>query len=371
METSKIKLTSNAKHRTIATEYEDENLTFLAFLTIFKQLKMKEKLNFKIMKNQILFAFLFLIASSVFLSCSNSKAPTDAEGRPLIIKLGTIDSDLVETTPVVFNGEVYRFEYVRAKYWNNPTGDSYFRFVNHTTGEATKAFAKGFHLGSASVFNNTIYVTAVNIWDGEQIHIFKSNDMENWDSWLAVELPEYGIFNTSLTKDDNKYVLMFEIGKPEKEAGKRFTANFATSTDLKKWEVLSSEHNYAKDRYTAPHCLRYLDGYYYDFYLEAHNGYEMRVVRSTDLINWEPSPLNPVLKASAEDKQIANKNLSEELLQKIAKAENRNNSDIDFCEFNNSLIINYSWGNQKGTEFLAEAKYNGSLEQFLKGWFPE
>jgi hypothetical protein len=168
---------------------------------------------------------------------------------------------------------------------------------------------------------------------------------------------------------DNKYVLMFEIGKPEEKAGERFTANFATSTDLKEWKILPSEYNYAKDRYTAPHCLRYLDGYYYNFYLEAHNGYEMRVVRSKDLMNWKSSPLNPVLKASEEDKQITNQGFLEELRSKVIKAENINNSDIDFCEFNGQLIINYSWGNQHGEEFLAEAVYEGTLKQFLQGWF--
>lgn len=291
--------------------------------------------------------------------------------KPQIIKLGTIDCDLVETTPVVFHGKVYRFEYVRPGYWNNTTGDSYFRFVDHETGESTPSFAKGFHLGSAFVENNTVYVTAVNIWDGEEVHIFSSNDLKTWSHWMAFHLPGYGIFNTSMTKANDKYVLMFEIGKPESEAGKRFTARFATSTNLKSWEVLPSQYNYAKDRYTAPHCLRYHDGYYYDFYLEAHEGYEMRVVRSKDLENWEASPLNPVLKASDEDKKIANKDLSEKLRQRIRAAENRNNSDIDFCEFNGKLIINYSWGNQRGEEFLAEAEYNGTLEAFLKGWFPD
>ncbi|VAX26605.1 hypothetical protein MNBD_IGNAVI01-2938, partial [hydrothermal vent metagenome] len=41
----------------------------------------------------------------------------------------------------------------------------------------------------------------------------------------------------------------------------------------------------------------------------------------------------------------------------------------DFCEFNGQLIINYSWGDQHGSEFLAEAVYKGTLKQFLKGWF--
>jgi len=322
------------------------------------------------MKIRNQFNLFVLLSLITFSGCSTRQSPTDADGRPLIVKSGTIDCDMVETTPIVFKNKVYRFEYVRKKYWNNQTGDSYFRFVDHETGKSTESFAKGFHLGSAFVDNEIIYVTAVNIWNGEQIHVFSSRDMENWDSWLAFELSGYGIFNTSITRAENKYVLMFEIGKPEKEAGQPFTANFATSSDLKSWEILSSNHNYAKDRYTAPHCLRYFDGYYYDFYLEAHDGYEMRVVRSKDLIDWEPSPLNPVLKASSEDKKIANNNIPENLQQKIANAKDINNSDIDFCEFNGRLVINYSWGNQQGEEFLAEASYDGTLEQFLKGWFP-
>ncbi len=303
-------------------------------------------------------------------SCKTTRQVTTTQERPLIIKSGTIDVDLVETTPIVFNDEVYRFEYVRGKYYDNPTENSYFRFINRKTGKPTPSFAKGFHLGSAFEHQGTVYVTAVNKWDGEQIHIFASDDLEIWKHWQAFELPGYGIFNTSLTWAEDQYVLMFEIGKPEEKAGERFTANFAISKDLKTWEVLSADHNYAKDRYTAPHCLRYLDGYYYNFYLEAHNGYEMRVVRSKDLIHWDASPFNPVLKASAEDKKIANTKLTKAFQEKIASAENRNNSDIDFCEFKGKLIINYSWGNQRGTEFLAEASFDGTLNEFLKGWFP-
>jgi hypothetical protein len=59
---------------------------------------------------------------------------------------------------------------------------------------------------------------------------------------------------------------MFEIDKPKDQASVPFTARFATSRDLKTWELTPPEANYAKDRYTAPHCLRYLDGYFYDFW---------------------------------------------------------------------------------------------------------
>jgi hypothetical protein len=43
---------------------------------------------------------------------------------------------------------------------------------------------------------------------------------------------------------------------------------------------------------------------------------------------------------------------------------------MDFCEFRGRTVITYSWGNQQGTEFLAEAVYDGPLESFLMGFFP-
>ena len=107
-------------------------------------------------------------------------------------------------------------------------------------------------------------------------------------------------------------------------------------------------------------------------YLEAKPGpqYETHIVRSTDLVHWESSPRNPVLLHSPEDKQIANPALTAEQRARIAQAVNRNNSDVDLCEFAGRTILYYSWGDQMGTEFLAQAVYDGSLEQFLTDFFP-
>jgi len=291
--------------------------------------------------------------------------------KPQIEKLGTIDCDLVETTPIVFQGRLYRFEYVRTGYAGNDSGDSYFRFVDCETGETSKPFAVGYHLGNVFVEDDTLYVTGTNIWDGERVDVFASSDMEHWETWNAIDLAGYGIFNTSLCRSAEGYVLMFEVGKPPEVAGRRFTARFATSLDLHTWELTAPECTYSKDRYTAPHALRYLDGCYYNFFLESvEGGWDQRVVRSPDLITWELSPLNPVLVASDEDRRIANPGLTAEQQQRITTAENRNNSDIDFCEFHGELIVNYSWGNQHGIEHLAEGIYRGTEADFLKGWYP-
>lgn len=297
--------------------------------------------------------------------------------KPQIRKLGTIDCDLVETTPVVFAGRLYRFEYVRPGYYANDSGDSYFRLVDHATGEPSPPFARGYHLGNVFVEDDTAVVTGTDIWDGEQVDLFVSRDLETWETWNALDLPGYGIFNTSLCRADNRYVLMFEVGKPPDVAGVRFTARFASSTDLRSWELTPPECTYEKNRYTAPHCFRFLDGWYYNFYLEvvregyAEHGYEQYVVRSRDLVQWEQSPLNPVLRACEGDRRIANDRLSEAHRERIATAVNVNNSDIDFCEFEGRVVINYSWGSQRGCEHLAEAVFDGTEAEFLKGWFPE
>lgn len=299
--------------------------------------------------------------------------PLDEKDRPLIRKLGTIDLDLVETTPVAFQGRLWRFEWVRQgtgqQYWNNLRQTNYFRFRDPATGEVTSAFADGHEFGSAFVEGDTIYVTGTQ--GRNRINLFTSQDLKTWETWPVVNDGRYGIYNTSLCKAGDGYVLMFEIDKPADEAGVAFTARFARSPDLRTWTLTPPECNYAKDRYTAPHCLRWREGWFYDFYLEARNGYEMRVVRSRDLIHWEPSPLNPVLSASPEDKRIANAALNDSQRARIASAVNLNNSDIDFSEWQGRLTINYSWGNQQGVEHLAEAVYDGTLDQFLHGWFPE
>jgi alpha-L-fucosidase len=295
--------------------------------------------------------------------------------KPLIRKLGTIDCDLVEATPVVFQGRLYRFEYVRSQYQPNMTGDSYFRFVDVATGEPTPAFAQGYHLGSAFVDGDVAYAFGVDIWDGEEIRVFWSRDLAQWDSQTALRLPGWGLFNTTVCRGRDGYVMAFEVGQAPHDTGVRFTNYFATSPDLRQWELLPvEEYVFAKDRYTACPALRYLsDGRYYMVYLEALPGprYEMYMVRSADLIHWEPSPLNPVLAHCAGDKLIANSGLTDEQRAHIKQAENRNNSDMDLCEFEGRTIIVYAWGNQVGTEFLAEAVYDGPLEEFMRGFFED
>lgn len=298
--------------------------------------------------------------------------PMAVAEAPVIKKTGTIDCDMVETTPVVFQGKLYRFEYVREAYYANKTGTSYFHFIDVAANEATPAFARGYHLGTAFADGGTMYAYGVPKWGGDAIHVFWSHDLKEWQERTAIELPKWEIFNTSVCRNKDTFVMAFEIGAPKEETGVAFTTRFATSADAKAWSLTPSACVYTKERYSACPALRFLDGYYYMVYLEAYPGsYAPNIVRSKDLVAWEESPYKPIMKYSDDDKQIANPGLPPELRKRIADAKNINNSDVDFCEFQGKTVITYSWGNQMGVEHLAGAEYEGTEAAFLKGFFPQ
>ncbi len=313
-----------------------------------------------------------LVALMASLAGGGDFVQVDKQTRPRIDKLGTIDLDMVETTPVVFQDRLYRFEYVRSGYHANKTGESYFRFVDVATGEYTPAFAQGYDLGCAFAEGETMWAFGVDQWDGTKIVSFQSNDLKRWESHPALEAPTWGLFNTSVCKAGDRYVMAIEVGRPPEVVGVPFTSRFAESKNLIDWKLMPAECIFTKERYSACPSIRYLDGLFYLIYLEALPGpaYVSHIVRSKDLIRWEVSPLNPILAASEQDKEIANIKLTEGQKAKIKGALNRNNSDVDLCEFQGETIITYSWGNQNGTEFLAGAVYRGTLASFLKSFFP-
>jgi len=217
-----------------------------------------------------------------------------------------------------------------------------------------------------------MWAFGVDHWDGTKVVAFRSNDLGRWEVHPALDLPGWGLFNTSVCKAGDRYVMAIEVGKPPEVVGVPFTARFAESRDLRRWALLPEDRVFTKERYSACPSIRFLDGRFYMTYLEARPGpsYETHLVRSRDLIRWESSPLNPVLAASDGDKAIANPALTDEQREKVAGAVDRNNSDVDFCEFRGRTVIAYGWGNQQGTEFLAEVVYDGTLESFLEGFFP-
>lgn len=312
--------------------------------------------------------------------------------KPLIRKLGTIScNNIVETTPVVYKGELYRFEVVRRKsftsatasqhiYWRDLDEPPCLRFVHVRTNTSTPLFAEGYTFGFPWAEEDTMYVvTGGNdnygkTWGSNRLVFFRSTDLINWEKFNEVPMPGWNIFNMNIAKLGDTYTLLIEVNKPVEEAGtESFSFRFLQSKDFINWELTPTECAFQRDRYCGSPALYTVEGdpHYYVCYLEAYPEHRFAdsIARSKDLINWEYSLVNPVLMYDEEDKKIGSPFLTPEDRERIDKSLNFNNSDMELCEYLGRTIIYYSWGDQWGHEFLAEACYEGTMKDFLKAFF--
>lgn len=299
--------------------------------------------------------------------------------RKRLKKLGTVKINVVESTPVVWDDKLLRFEWVRTNQWGGAGGiereEGHYVFIDMETERDLIPFAKDHSFGCAYAENGKMYVHGVKGGGGGNIlDCFVSSDLENWESSVALTFPEdIKLYNTSVCKGDGKYVMAIEIGGKHPAVGRPFTCVFAESTDLVHWSLLDMmEYSYSRERYTACPCIRYVDGFYYMIYLEGAPCHRWipYIVRSRDLKVFELGITNPIMWPDDSDKQVIHsERFTEDELDYIEHAVNCNNSDFDLCEYNGKTLITYSWGNQYGKEFLALAEYDGSNEEFLKSFF--
>ncbi|MBQ9787733.1 MAG: hypothetical protein IJW33_06160 [Lentisphaeria bacterium] len=293
----------------------------------------------------------------------------------IIRKLGTVDCDIVEANPIVWQGRLLRFEYIRERnaekgYYANTSGTSYFRFVDQETGEILPAFGHGLHMGNAFVWEDKVYVTAVENWGKSRFYQLESSDLINWSTpKLILENPQWRGYNTSLCRAGDRFILAFELGAPAELVNVPFTMFFAESTDLQNYRWIP-DAVFGREIYTGAPMLRYFDGFYYFFYLDGsyEDGFQTFVARSTDLKNWEWSRKNPVLTYGEEDRELLGE-FTSSLKERIAKAENINASDMDMCEYKGKLELVYSWGNQRGMEFLSRAQADMTEKDFCEYFF--
>ncbi len=300
-------------------------------------------------------------------------------------KLGTVKIGVVETTPVVWKGDLLRFEWVRNSNWCHidtiAREVGCFHFVNMANEEPTPEFAEDHSFGSCIVEDDTMFVVGTRgPGGGNVLDMFWSKDLENWEEKrdAIVFSEDLNVYNTSICKGPNGYVMAIELGaggKPHPIVGKGFTNVFAVSQDLKNWELLDMyKYLYDPSRYTACPVIRYIDGYYYIINLEHMPGHRWvpYIVRTPDLEHYEFGMRNPVMFFDDQDKMLYHpERFTEEDKQTILNAVDCNNSDVDFCDYNGKTVILYSWGNQGGAEYLAMAEYDGTSEEFVKSFFTD
>ena len=283
-------------------------------------------------------------------------------------KLGTLMDHLVETSPFVYRGELLILESVRPRMEDNTRGgDHYLRIRRLADGtrdvrsaeefadcEVLTEFGEMHTFAAPFVRGDEVFVYASRRDEDdavlEEISVFRSDDLQNWEQGLAIKGVDERLFNCSVCFDGERHVMALES---DYGPWPNFTIKFAVSDDLRNWSVLpDTQAVLGTDRYAACPSIRFVNGQYCVWYLE-HAGpwwFETWLTRSKDLLHWENSPQNPILRPGL--------------------GENINNSDIDFCEFDGRMVIYYSWGSQRGDEHLAHAVYDGTLAEWVSDSYP-
>ena len=120
-------------------------------------------------------------------------------------KKGTLKISAVETTPVVWNGRLLRFEWLRSSAWDTfhkQRDVGSYQFFDMETEECVGAeFAFDHAFGCCYAEDGVMYAHGVRGSDGATnvIDVFWSRDLISWETRTALVLPEYlKVFNTSI-----------------------------------------------------------------------------------------------------------------------------------------------------------------------------
>ena len=263
-----------------------------------------------------------------------------------------IRKDMCELSPIIWKGKLCHLACVRPASGGTKS-DYYIELSNAETGEILAKFAEGYSLASAIVNNDVLYVFASRFDDNSwnDVTLFKSSDLVNWESRVVLVQENEHIFNTSVCECPDGFVMAYESDDPKYPA---FTIKFAVSDDLENWEKIP-DAIFGTNRYTACPCIRYVNGYYYVLYLENRSPrhyYETYITRSKDLKRWELSSANPVLRPTQIDDCI-------------------NTSDPEIIEFNGKTYVYYSVGDQLTWMNIRRAIYYSSMKDFFEYWYDQ
>ncbi len=261
-----------------------------------------------------------------------------------------VRNDLCEVTPFVWKGKLWTMECVRPAS-GGTAADYHLALRDVAADKIVATCAEGYGLGALMVDRGELIISASR-WEANGWHdvtLFRSKDMKRWTKTVAVQGENEQLFNSSVCKGADGYVMAYESNDP---AYPPFTVKFAHSTDLKMWNKLPAA-TFGTDRYTACPCVRYANGYYYVLYLEHRKPrwwFETYITRSPDLKHWELSSANPVLRP-------------EMMLEGI------NASDPDLVEWKGKTYLYYAVGDQLSWMNVRRAVFNGSLSAFLESWY--
>lgn len=277
--------------------------------------------------------------------------PTDS-GNSGLTSIELVQKDLCEVTPFVWKDRLKLLACVRPA--SGGTAQEYYLEVRDAgSGTVEARFAEGYGLASALVDDGALLVTASRFADRDwnDVTLFRSEDLEHWDQRVIVTQQNEHLFNSSLCRGPDGYVLAYESNDPAYPA---FTTKFAHSADLETWAKLP-EATFGTNRYTACPDIHYAEGYYYVLYLERRvprHYFETYITRSRDLRHWELSAANPVLSPRGLDEGI-------------------NASDPALVEFDGKTYVYYAVGDQLTWMNVKRGTFSGKASEYLSQWFEQ
>ncbi len=261
-----------------------------------------------------------------------------------------IRRDLCELSPFLWKGRLCHIECVRPGA-GGAAAEYFLLFRDAETGEEMGRCGEGHGLASLIVHRGAAHVYASRWEEGtwRDVTLFRSTDLRRWESQVVLRGENEGIFNTSVCKGPDGFVMAYES---DDRTYPPFTVKFARSTDLRHW-TKAPESTFGTNRYTACPCIRYARGFYYVLYLEHRSPrhvFETYITRSPDLCRWEVSAANPVLRAEGLDEGV-------------------NASDPELIEVGGKTLLYFAVGDQLTWMNVKRAVYPGRLADFLESWF--
>jgi hypothetical protein len=171
----------------------------------------------------LLLALAFLLGIVVARSLGADKK---SEPKQLVKQGKMIEESSMECQPINYKGRRLLLLYYHlskslthdAAYEDWPR-HNYLYFKDLDTRKRTKAFAPGHGFPSAIIHGEKMNVfTTLDSHDDwtQDVYRFWSDDLTNWKSELVIQRDgdEY-LFNTSVCKDDDGYVMTYESNKPQ------------------------------------------------------------------------------------------------------------------------------------------------------------
>lgn len=329
--------------------------------------------NYNLMKTAVSILFL-----SIILSVNSGQKIKDNDSKKWSNPLKKVDrlhSPLVEVEPFVLNGEFYLLESWRSDWdWpgqpskdagsNNeiwiaklPKGPKSYESRNYIS-----CALRGSTFGTAIVWEDRIYVFGTNEASGRQfVEMTWSEDLKNWSEPVNVfDSPAGNIYNMSLARDDKGFVFQWETNA----VGTKFTMCFGHIDKLTdNWnDNIIENAKYGEDKYTGGPEVIYADGWYYLLYLERLDyGWETRITRSKDLINWQDAPEDrPFIPF---DNSIVNIPLHP------SDVPEKNASDPGVAYYNGQVIVYFTGGIQKKAGDLQWARFKGTMKELMEAFF--